>query len=625
MATGTERSVAGYRKIQSSGDPAKKNELEHFRCSCSQPGYDGELSGSRIRILLLESGQRRDPVRCHLKTIDLSQPGSWSYDALSYTWGSPTLTRKVFVNGAPLSVRENLWRFLIERRHLKRHSCLWIDAICINQQNNQERTDQVSKMGEIYATANEVSVWLGQKHADSDMAMKFLVTVLESSSMTNDQFHAEYSTARYSRHWAAVLALFRRPYWGRVWIIQEIINASFSVRIYCGRLMITWEAIDRVLQILSAEPTKSDNVQTDSCPLSRIQRELTETMAAEIWRHCRQLSGSKNGQKMPASVTQMTLYDLMVRYRKSSCTDMRDKIFALLGLVHNDQTALRSVQINYTKTLTEVFLDVHAYYAKISSHAHLAKVLDFSSFLQQLLGIQSPANHLLPLQIAQRGNYYTCLSVALGNVVDSQYNDADQVLETRQFQERATEYGVSIGGKNLDMADIMLSLKILQGRLDRCTKLAHYEAFAVTYQQLSLRISCEVHKLRKSYDNAAKKRLINREGQRNPITLRPKSVFLCSNGDIGLAQGSVDPQDIVIGFVGSQVSLIFPPNLQPPLLKSVAYMSQSLNAYTREDNICEEVTPLGDSTGLIQVEIDPLGIWALFAEVPRQDIRLVGR
>jgi hypothetical protein len=158
-------------------------------------------------------------------------------------------------------------------------------------------------MGEIYATVNEVSVWLGQEDADSDTAMKFLVTVLEDSSMSNDHFHAQYSTSRYSKHWTAVLALFKRPYWGRVRIIQEIINASSSVRIYCGRLTITWEAIYCILRILSAEPTKINDVEIDPCSLSCIQRELTETMAAEIWRHSRQLSGNGHGQKMLASVT----------------------------------------------------------------------------------------------------------------------------------------------------------------------------------------------------------------------------------------------------------------------------------------------------------------------------------
>jgi hypothetical protein len=580
-------------------------------------GYDDELSGSQIRLLLLESGQRRDPVRCQLQTIDLLQPGPWFYDALSYTWGLPTPTRrKVFINGTPVSYRENLWRFLVERRHLKRPLYFWIDTVCINQQNNRERTDQVAKMGKIYATANEVSVWLGQEDADSDMAMKFLVTVLENSSMSNDQFHAQYSTSRYLKQWTAVLALFSRPYWGRVWIIQEIINASSSVRIYCGRLTITWEAIDCVLQILSTESRKSDEVQADSHSPSRLQYELTKTMAAEIWRHSRQLSGSLYGQKIPTSVVQMTLYDLIVRYRKSSCTDMRDKIFALLGLVHNDQTALRTIEIDYEKTLVEVFLDVHTYYVKISSHAHLAKVLEFSSFLQQLLNVQSPVNHLLPLRIAQHGIYYSCSSGALGQVVDSYSDKGNRLFEANMYQEMATKYGISRSGEEPCMEDVTLSLQRLQERLDRCTNLTQYKAFTVSCRPLSLRISCELKKLRSSYDTVAQKRFPNQEEARNPVSFRAYTVFLSSNGDLGIAQGSVNPRDIIIGFVGSQAALIIPPDLEAPLLKSVAYMSRSLNAYAREQDVCEEMGPLTNSTSLTQVEIDPLGIWALFAEAP---------
>jgi hypothetical protein len=579
--------------------------------------YDDELSKSQIRLLLLEPGQRRDPVRCQLQTVDLLQSEPWFYDALSYTWGLPTPTRrKVFIDGTAVFYRENLWRFLVERRHLKRPLYLWIDAICINQQNNHERTDQVAKMREIYATANEVSVWLGQEDADSDTAMKFLVTVLESSSMSNDIFHAQYSTPRHSKHWTAVLALLSRPYWGRVWIIQEIINASSSIRIYCGRLTVTWEAIDCVLQILSAEPTKSDEFQMDPHSPPRLQHEILKTMAAEIWRHSRQLSGNGTDQVTLASVAQMTLFDLMVRYRKSSCTDMRDKIFALLGLVHNDHTALHTIEIEYAKTLTEVFLDVHTYYAKMSSHAHLTEVLEFNSFLQQLLNVQSPANHPLPLQKAQRGVYYTCSTSVIGEVVESYSDEANRLFDAKVYQEMATKHGISRSGKELCMEDITLSLQILQEKLDRCTHLTQYKAFAVLRRPLSLRISCEVNKLRNSYNTVAQEYFACQEGEGNPSILYPKTVFLASNGDLGIMQGSVDSRDIIIGFVGSQAALIFSQNLEAPLLKSVAYMSRRLNVYAGEGDGCEQMASLRSNIGLTQVEIDPLGIWALFAKEP---------
>jgi hypothetical protein len=387
-------------------------------------------------------------------------------------------------------------------------------------------------------------------------------------------------------------------------------------QIYCGRLTITWEAIDCVLQILSAEPRKSDEVQVDRYSSSRLQHELTKTMAAEIWRHSRQVSGNLYGQKISTSVAQMTLYDLMVRYRKSSCTDMRDKIFALLGLVHNDQTALRTIQIDYEKTLAEVFLDVHTYYAKISSHAHLTKVLEFNSFLQQLLNVQSPASHPLPLQIAQRGIYYTCSSSALGQVVDSYSDKANRLFEAKVYQEMVTKHGISRSGKEPCMEDVTLSLQRLRESLDQCTNLTQYEAFAVSYRSLSLRISCELKKLRSSYNIVAQERFSSPEGARNPVSFRPNTVFLSSNGDLGITQGSVNPRDIIIGFVGSQAALIVSPNLEAPLLESVAYMSRGLNGYAREQDVCEQIGPLRNSTGLNQVEIDPLGIWALFAEAP---------
>src|SRR3569833_2294898 len=114
-----------------------------------------------LRLLPLEPGQGNDSSQYELFTSDLDSCEN-TYSALSYAWGSPDQSvRRIKVNGIDFPVRENLGHALAALRTAGER-VFWIDAICIDQDNKQERNHQVKQMGDIYRRAAQVFVWLGQ-------------------------------------------------------------------------------------------------------------------------------------------------------------------------------------------------------------------------------------------------------------------------------------------------------------------------------------------------------------------------------------------------------------------------------------------------------------------------------
>jgi hypothetical protein len=113
-----------------------------------------------IRVIELFSALDRDQQ----VIINLSERllgSSFQYEALSYTWDKQKPTRDITCNGASLCVTENVFQALRQLRNTKaQRRKLWIDAICINQKDEAEKTSQVSMMGNIYARADRVNIWL---------------------------------------------------------------------------------------------------------------------------------------------------------------------------------------------------------------------------------------------------------------------------------------------------------------------------------------------------------------------------------------------------------------------------------------------------------------------------------
>jgi hypothetical protein len=92
------------------------------------------------------------------------------YTTLAYSWGrnkdgDASLCRRLILDGCLLNITENLYDFLVQMLHVPGSAdLLWIDAVCINQNNNTERNAQVSLMAHIYTMASDLIIWLGEDH-----------------------------------------------------------------------------------------------------------------------------------------------------------------------------------------------------------------------------------------------------------------------------------------------------------------------------------------------------------------------------------------------------------------------------------------------------------------------------
>ena len=134
---------------------AAKDDLVSFSYD-SLPSAD-----SWIRILRILPDSTSDLIRCSMTSVELNP--ATEDTCLSYTWGAPALSKAITVNSQRLPVRENLHAFLRECTIRKQciNTSLWIDAVCINQDDIAEKNKQVAMMGEIYSHAKQVIIWLG--------------------------------------------------------------------------------------------------------------------------------------------------------------------------------------------------------------------------------------------------------------------------------------------------------------------------------------------------------------------------------------------------------------------------------------------------------------------------------
>lgn len=184
-----------------------------------------------------------------------------SYEALSYTWRSSEPDEDASVafgndnypGTSSLRLGGNLACALRHLRYAEKPRKLWIDAVCIDQSNLEERGEQVAEMSTIYQNASCVIVWLGNGSEDSDLAMRKLAYLGRQVILTKDNWlicppgseepywcesscHVPYS----EETWTAIGKLLERSWFSRIWIIQEIQLAAHGAVVQCGREKMSW-------------------------------------------------------------------------------------------------------------------------------------------------------------------------------------------------------------------------------------------------------------------------------------------------------------------------------------------------------------------------------------------------
>ncbi|KAI4181337.1 MAG: hypothetical protein LQ346_006810 [Caloplaca aetnensis] len=195
-----------------------------------------------FRILILSAGKPSDDLHGGLVKASLDDDGL-DYTALSYTWGDATSPGSIVLNdGHTLPITRNLEAALRQFRLPTEPLRLWVDAICINQADAEEKRSQVEIMRDIYVSAHHTWVWLGPPAADSDEAID-MVQKLHYPGLSPAELRQVNREA-----WGGIGNLMRRSWWTRVWVIQEVLSAK-QVQVWCGRKKVDFDCFVTLEQI----------------------------------------------------------------------------------------------------------------------------------------------------------------------------------------------------------------------------------------------------------------------------------------------------------------------------------------------------------------------------------------
>lgn len=319
-------------------------------------------------------------VHCHFVAYPLA--ACPPYTALSYTWNCSSSssasslssssssaddnnsssnntttkeapTQTILLQSTRYTIGQNLYAFLRRVRRDSHDRLYWIDALCINQNDNDERSHQVRLMRDIYSSAARVIVWLGEATSDNYATIHLLEAAYRgdcsssggfgrngsSTSLSNSNSNGSPASspkigsspeislsATDKQH---IASLYEHEYWSRVWIVQEVICARELV-VYWGKRTIRWECIaahvcgpeDFNDSVAAANNNNNNNSKssTTTAPTTVLQRMLASTPAAIIIRTKAAWDGA------------VPLAQLVTTYRHLRSSDVRDKVFGLLGL-----------------------------------------------------------------------------------------------------------------------------------------------------------------------------------------------------------------------------------------------------------------------------------------------------
>jgi hypothetical protein len=293
-----------------------------------------------IRTVVLSAGDFEDDIYCELGTVSLLDPNRSSYEALSYAWGEARPVRKIFINGKRCSITGNLESALRHLRYKDKPRRLWVDAICINQADVDERNAQVKAMGAVYKSATQVLAFLGPEYDDSDLAFDYFNTMPKDTALHLDPKEHPSLASVYTRpHIDAVNALFARTWWHRVWTVQESVLCE-ALLFVCGRKELLAE------QAFGVANGYFKHVYGCCQPL---WHSILDP-AAGLGDSCDALAKL---EEMRAHEHEYTFPQILSKFMFRHSSDAQDKIYGLLGLASKQEALL--VAPDYSKPAADVY------------------------------------------------------------------------------------------------------------------------------------------------------------------------------------------------------------------------------------------------------------------------------
>lgn len=310
----------------------------------------------QIRLLHLA---RREEI-CNGKTIEeilsctfsiVSLDDHPEYEALSYVWGDPLKEKRILINNEPVGITRNLHEALHTLQLAEKERILWVDAVCINQADDAERTTQVTQMKHIFERASRVVIHLGPTWIGCGEAFEFLEVSAHHANMHYNDNESPCVTIggktlggseelrNYISHF------FDLMWWKRLWTVQEFVLAKESV-FYCGPHTISEQVLLRSFYNIRIH----SHLCCNNTPLAR--------------RH--PISGLSNWDllnridflRLLREKNDDSFFYTLSSFRTRQAYDSRDKIFGLLGLASEAWT--KYIIPDYTRDTEDVYREIVA-------------------------------------------------------------------------------------------------------------------------------------------------------------------------------------------------------------------------------------------------------------------------
>ncbi|KAK3897247.1 HET-domain-containing protein [Staphylotrichum tortipilum] len=347
-----------------------------------------QLSSREIRLLRILPGRKE--IRCTLTTHPLSAKPQ--YDALSYAWGPDRKPHAIICDGRRLFVTKSLFHALCQLRRNGQTALLWVDAVCINQADDEEKSVQVRIMRQIYERAGEVKVWLGLEEASDAMGLVLLRQVYRRCGMTDpsDLVTRDWTIVEFLNlpgmedpAWRAVLKILHRPYFSRIWIVQEFLLARRRT-VLLGPHTIDGDILLAFAGAMAKYPRIDEAVRANSTISTTLVVDAAwanPPVGSQLVPDPANPTGPSRQIAIPAAVTPpiMTLWflhfttsqfggalmlELLNWTRIFKAKDPRDRIFALVGLASHFDPEFAHHLVDYKKPLAEVQTELARWFLK---------------------------------------------------------------------------------------------------------------------------------------------------------------------------------------------------------------------------------------------------------------------
>ena len=335
------------------------------------------LPGNHIRLLcLLPATSETDDLKAVIEHVPIGATGD--YRALSYVWGSSKSTSELETPMGRVGITTSLSCALRHLRRINDPLTLWVDAVCINQEDNDEKIRQIRLLPRIFQRATSVTAFLdkGKVH---DRAIETLMQI-NAKAQQSDSFvdlegpsgkpHMDRGLVAATNGedggtaeeeafawpeclpavpklwaskpvpppqdpiWNAIHDFFANPWFRRAWVIQEIVFAS-SIRVICGKWIVEWNDLFGAMETIDHEICTSSEYSVPNLS----------------WSHFLQIATHRERE---ARKTRLALINLLESFRHAESTLTRDRFFSLLGFAADSENP--AFEPDYTSSLEVVIL-----------------------------------------------------------------------------------------------------------------------------------------------------------------------------------------------------------------------------------------------------------------------------